>query len=119
MRLCDRIYWGTGSLCWEPPSATAAVAVFAVAIYLKDMYYSFSTSISGVFLPKVTATITTGASEQTVSDLFIRIGRIQYIVLAYVLSALFCWGGRLSRCGPAKGMDETYVIALGMFLLRP
>ena len=85
--IMDRIYWGTGQFVLGATVGTAAVAVFAVAIYLKDMYYSFSTSISGVFLPKVTAMITTGASEQTVSDLFIRIGRIQYIVLAYVLSA--------------------------------
>ena len=80
--IMDRIYWGTGQFVLGATVGTAAVAVFAVAIYLKDMYYSFSTSISGVFLPKVTAMITTGASEQTVSDLFIRIGRIQYIVLA-------------------------------------
>lgn len=103
--IMDRIYWGTGQFVLGATVGTAAVAVFAVAIYLKDMYYSFSTSISGVFLPKVTAMITTGASEQTVSDLFIRIGRIQYIVLAYVLSAfillerLFCRGGiRESLC---------------------
>ena len=90
--IMDRIYWGTGQFVLGATVGTAAVAVFAVAIYLKDMYYSFSTSISGVFLPKVTAMITTGASEQTVSDLFIRIGRIQYIVLAYVLSAFILLG---------------------------
>ena len=92
--IMDRIYWGTGQFVLGATVGTAAVAVFAVAIYLKDMYYSFSTSISGVFLPKVTAMITTGASEQTVSDLFIRIGRIQYIVLAYVLSACILLGRR-------------------------
>ena len=52
--IMDRIYWGTGQFVLGATVGTAAVAVFAVAIYLKDMYYSFSTSISGVFLPKVT-----------------------------------------------------------------
>lgn len=55
--IMDRIYWGTGQFVLGATVGTAAVAVFAVAIYLKDMYYSFSTSISGVFLPKVTAMI--------------------------------------------------------------
>lgn len=116
--IMDRIYWGTGQFVLGATVGTAAVAVFAVAIYLKDMYYSFSTSISGVFLPKVTAMITTGASEQTVSDLFIRIGRIQYIVLAYVLSAFILLGRPFIALWAGEGYDETYVIAL-MFLLRP
>ena len=111
----DRIYWGTGQFVLGATVGTAAVAVFAVAIYLKDMYYSFSTSISGVFLPKVTAMITTGASEQTVSDLFIRIGRIQYIVLAYVLSAFILLGRPFIALWAGEGYDETYVIALMFF----
>ena len=108
-------YWGTGQFVLGATVGTAAVAVFAVAIYLKDMYYSFSTSISGVFLPKVTAMITTGASEQTVSDLFIRIGRIQYIVLAYVLSAFILLGRPFIALWAGEGYDETYVIALMFF----
>ena len=113
--IMDRIYWGTGQFVLGATVGTAAVAVFAVAIYLKDMYYSFSTSISGVFLPKVTAMITTGASEQTVSDLFIRIGRIQYIVLAYVLSAFILLGRPFIALWAGEGYDETYVIALMFF----
>ena len=113
--IMDRIYWGTGQFVLGATVGTAAVAVFAVAIYLKDMDYSFSTSISGVFLPKVTAMITTGASEQTVSDLFIRIGRIQYIVLAYVLSAFILLGRPFIALWAGEGYDETYVIALMFF----
>ena len=51
----DRIYWSTGQFVLGAFAGTAAVAVFAVAIQLQHMYMSFSTAISGVFLPKVTA----------------------------------------------------------------
>lgn len=52
--IMDRIYWSTGQFVLGAYVGTAAVAVFAVAIQLEHMYMSFSTAISGVFLPKVT-----------------------------------------------------------------
>lgn len=51
--IMDRIYWGTGQFVLGATVGTAAVAVFCRSVYLKDMYYSFSTSISGVFYPKL------------------------------------------------------------------
>jgi O-antigen/teichoic acid export membrane protein len=53
--IMDRIYWSTGQFVLGAFAGPAAVAVFAVAIQLEQMYMSFSTAISGVFLPKVTA----------------------------------------------------------------
>ena len=56
--IIDRLYWSTGQLVLGAFVGTAAVAVFAVGIQLEQMYMAFSTAISGVFLPKVTAMTT-------------------------------------------------------------
>ena len=56
------------------------VAVYAVAIQLHNLYIMFSTAISGLFLPKVTAMVTRNEDSKVISDLFIRTGRIQFIV---------------------------------------
>ena len=53
--IMDRIYWNTGQFVLAVYVNTATVAVFAIAIQLSILYMSFSTSISGVFLPKVTS----------------------------------------------------------------
>ena len=71
---------------------SVAIAVYAVAIQLESMYMMFSTAISSVFLPKVTSMVTKGSSDEEISDLFIRTGRIQYIVMAYILSAFVVFG---------------------------
>lgn len=54
----DRIYWSTGQFVLGMFKGAAVVAVYAVAIQLQAIYMGFSTAISGVFLPKVTAMVT-------------------------------------------------------------
>ena len=82
--IMDRIYWSSGQFILGIYQGTASVAVYAVAIQLKDMYFMFSTAISSVFLPRVTSMVTKGASEKEISDLFIRTGRIQYLIMAFI-----------------------------------
>ena len=84
--IMDRIYWGTGQFVLGTTAGTAAVAVFSVAILLQQMYMTFSTSICSVLLPKVTAMVANEKSDKELSDLFIRMGRFQCIVMAFVLS---------------------------------
>lgn len=114
--IMDRIYWSTGQFILGIYRGTEAVAVYAVAIQLKQMFYMFSTAISGVFLPKVTAMITKGGSEEKVSDLFIRTGRIQYIIMAYVLSAFILFGRPFIRLWAGVNYDAAYLITLILFV---
>ena len=82
--IMDRIYWNTGQFILGVYRGTEAVAIYSVAIQLKDIFYMFSTAITGVFLPKIVTMISQGASEQEVSNLFIRTGRIQYIIMSFI-----------------------------------
>lgn len=114
--IMDRIYWSTGQFVLGAFVGTAAVAVFAVAIQLEHMYMSFSTAISGVFLPMVTAMVTRSSNERAVSDLFIRTGRIQYCVLALVLSGFFLFGRQFIELWAGAGYRDAYGIALLFFV---
>lgn len=70
--IMDRIYWSTGQFVLGMYRGTVTVAVYSVAIQLTHMFMLFSSAISGVFLPKVTAMVTRGGSDRDISDLFIR-----------------------------------------------
>jgi len=90
--IMDRIYWSTGQFVLGAVVGTAAVAVYSVAILLQQMYMSFSTSIANVLLPKITAMVSLDKGAREVSDLFIRTGRIQCIVMSAVLSGFIVFG---------------------------
>lgn len=114
--IMDRIYWSTGQFVLGAYAGTAVVAVYAVAIQLQQMYMSFSTAISGVFLPKVTSMAVKDSDGKAISDLFIKMGRIQYCIMALVLTGFFLFGRQFIRLWAGEGYDDAYTIAMLFFV---
>ena len=114
--IMDRIYWSTGQLVLGVYRGTTAVAVYAVAIQLENMYMNFSTAISGVFLPKVTGMVTHQSSNKEISNLFIKTGRIQFIVLAFILTGFVVFGRQFIMLWAGADYGGAYAIAL-LFLV--
>ncbi|WP_319267299.1 oligosaccharide flippase family protein [uncultured Draconibacterium sp.] len=110
--IVDRLYWSSGQLILGATIGTAAVAVFAVAIQLQQMYRNFSTAIPGVFLPKITAMSTRESSDKEISDLFIRTGRIQFTILSIILFGFILFGQQFVVLWAGPDYAETYIIAL-------
>ena len=112
----DRIYWSTGQFILGAVSGTVAVAVYSVAITLQQMYMSFSTAISGVFLPRITAMVAKKVADKEISDLFIRTGRIQYIALAFILTGFIIFGRQFIILWAGPEYHESYFIALMLLI---
>ena len=114
--IMDRIYWSTGQFVLGAMVGTAAVAVFAVAIQLQHLYMQFSSAISGLFLPKVTSMVTTSNHIVAISDLFIRTGRIQYIIMALILSGFIVFGRQFINLWAGPGYEDAYFICVLFFV---
>ena len=119
--IMDRVYWSTGQFVLGAMVGPAMVAVFAVAIHLQQMYMQFSTAISGVFLPKITEMVTKTNDNNEISNLFISTGRVQYIVMALILSGFIVFGRQFISLWAGPGYEDAYVITLLFFvsLLTP
>lgn len=114
--IMDRIYWSTGQFVLGIYKGTIAVAIYAVAIQFQGFYMMFSTAVSSVFLPKVTAMVTRNSSNKELSDLFIRTGRIQYIVMSFILSSFIVFGRPFIKLWAGESYSDAYYICL-MFLI--
>lgn len=114
--IIDRLYWSSGQLVLGAYVGTAAVAIFAVGIQLEQMYMGFSTAISGVFLPKVTAMTSKEKSEKEISSLFVRTGRIQFIVMAFILTGFILFGQQFILLWAGEDYRDTYIIAIFFFI---
>lgn len=113
--IMDRIYWSTGQFVLGIYKGAVAIAIYAVAIQLQNMYMLFSTAISGVMLPKVTSMVAQGNDEKSISDLFIRIGRIQFIIIAFILSAFVVFGKTFIEVWAGNNYSDAYYICLIFF----
>lgn len=114
--IMDKIYWSTGQFVLGSLVGTAAVAVFSVAITLQSMYMSFSTAIAGVLLPRITAMVARDSSDKEISDIFIRTGRLQCIVMTLILSGFIVFGQTFIDLWAGKGYAQSFVIALIFFV---
>jgi len=114
--IMDRIYWSTGQFVLGIFRGAAMVAVYAVAIQLSNLYIMFSTAISGLFLPKVMAMVTRNEDRKVISDLFIRTGRIQFIVIAFVLAGFIIFGRQFILLWAGEGYENAYWISLLFFI---
>lgn len=93
-------------------SGSVTVAIYSVAGQLNQMYMNFSTAISGVLLPKVTKMESNQAPDKEFSDIFIKTGRMQYLVMALILFGFILYGSEFINImwvGPEY--SDSYIIA--------
>lgn len=114
--IMDRIYWSTGQFILGIYRGAVSIAVYAVAIQLQGMYMMFSTAISGVFLPKVTAMVAKDNNKKEISNLFIRIGRLQYVVMAFILTVFIVFGKSFIHLWAGEGYEDAYYLCLMFFI---
>ena len=116
MIIVDRIYWGTGQFVLGSLVGTVAVAIFSVAIQLHTMYQQFSTAISSIFLPRVSSMVAINDNANEISALFIKTGRLQYIVMSFILSAFIIFGKAFITLWAGEDYYMSFWIAL-LFLV--
>lgn len=114
--IMDKIYWGTGQFVLGAISGTVAVAIFSIAIMLEQMYMQFSTSIVSVLLPKVTAIVTTNKNSAEVSDIFVRTGRLQCIVMSFIVSGFIVFGNGFITIWAGQDYSASFLITLIFFI---
>lgn len=110
--IVDKIYWSTGQFILGIVSGTVLVAIYAVAMNLNTMYIMFSTAVSGVLLPRITMMVANDASNEALSELMVRIGRVQYVVMAYILSGFILFGQAFINLWAGENYRDAYRIVL-------
>lgn len=109
--IIDKINWNVDNFILGTVSGTVAVAVYAVAAQFNTMYLSFSTAISGVLLPKVAKMEAQNSSDKEFTDIFIRTGRIQYIIMALIITGFILFGKFFIITLFGKEYEQAYYIA--------
>lgn len=97
-------------------SGTVAVAVYGVANQISTMYITFSGSISSVFVPRVNRLAVSKDADSQLTELFIRVGRIQFILLFLVASGFVVFGRYFINFWAGDGYGDAYIIAMLLIL---
>lgn len=98
-------------------SGTISVAIYGVANQIFIMYITFSTSISAVFTPRVNRMVAQRNNNNELTDLFIKVGRIQFILLFLTVSGFVVFGKFFINFWAGEGYEDAYII--GLLLIIP
>lgn len=108
----DKMNWSTGQIILGLTTGPSTVAIYAVAIQILLCFFGFASSISGIFLPKITGMINQPNSSELFSNLFIKIGRLQYILLLLVLMGFVFFGRSFIYFWAGDEYYEAYDLSL-------
>lgn len=110
-QIIDKVNWSLDQFILGSISGTVATAIYSVAGQLNTMYMNFSTAISGVMLPKVTKMEDNKASDKEFTDIFIKTGRIQYILMALIITGFVLFGQAFINIWAGEDYSSAYIIA--------
>lgn len=110
--IVDQINWQTDQIILGAIKGTFTVAVYAIAIQFIKLYIQFSTSISGLFLPKASIMVANEATSEELTKLMIRYGRIQFIIISFILCGFALFGFSFIGYWAGNSYTEAYYIVL-------
>ena len=110
--IVDMLFWSTDKVILGMLSGSIAVAIYNVGGTFNSIIMNLSTSISGVFTPRVTGMVVKETSKDELSDLFIRIGRLQFIVIALIVSGFTVFGIAFIKLWAGNDYRDAYWVAI-------
>lgn len=111
-QIIDQINWSIDKFLLGRLAGTTTVAIYGIGGQINSMYLQFSTAISSVFIPRVNTIAAKEEDSSELTDLFIRVGRIQFIVLMMILSGFIFWGRPFIRIWAGESFSESYIVSL-------
>lgn len=116
--IVDMLFWATDKVILGMLASSVAVAVYNIGATFNNMVVSLSTSISGVLIPRITGMVVTQRPKEEWSALFIRVGRLQFLIIALIVSGFSVFGQPFIYlwAGPEYA-DAFWVAVLTLFPL--
>lgn len=91
-------------------TTTAVVAMYSLVLQLYNMYSGFSTAISTVYLPTISAAVFKGADDKAITAKVIEPSRIQTVVLLLAASGFILFGQDFVLLWVGPGYENVYLL---------
>ena len=109
--IVDQINWNVDRFLLGMFKGTGAVAIYGIGSQFNTYYLNFSTAVSGVFIPKVNR-MATKSNNKILTELFTKVGRIQFIILSLIMSGFIFFGPYFIKIFAGEGYELAYPVAI-------
>ena len=110
--IVDTLFWATDKVILGMLVGTVAVSVYQIGSTFNNVVMQLSTSISGVLTPKITGMVVKDAPKEALTELFIRVGRIQFLVVGLIVTGFAVFGQPFILLWAGEAYADAYWIAV-------
>lgn len=114
--IVDKVNWSVDQFVLGAVSGTIAVSLYSVASQINTLFVNLSSAMSGVLLPKMSKMIAKKASDKEMTNEFIKVGRIQYLIIFLMASGFILFGKEFIMAWAGKDFATSYYIAVILIL---
>jgi O-antigen/teichoic acid export membrane protein len=107
-----QLYPRIGQILLGMKEGTSAVAVYAVSILLVSYFESLGYIFTNLLLPYATKLVARDANSTELTDMMIKVGRIQFLVLSFVIGGFIVLGYPFIILWVGKAYSEAWIVAL-------
>lgn len=110
--MVDILYWSTDKLIIGWAIGSVATAVYNIGASFNTYVTSLSTAISGLLVPRLTEMVVKDAPKEQFTEIFIKVGRLQFIIISFIVSAFVAFGRQFIAIWAGAGYEDSYYVAL-------
>ena len=115
-QVCDLINQSVPNVLLGMLTSAVVVSVFAVSIQIRQVFYSLSTTISSVFVPKINQMVATSDNNRELTRLMTRVGRYQMFVFCWAYCGFVLLGPFFITKWAGDGFLDAYYLICAMSL---
>lgn len=110
--IVDFLYNNTDKIILGAIKGTMEVSIYSMGIYFMTYFQELSTAMSGVFMPQITKIYEETQNLSRLSDIFLKIGRLQLTLLSVVLGGYILFGKEFIILWLGEEFINSYYIGL-------
>ena len=115
-QVCDLVNQNVPNVLLGALTSASAVAVFAVSVQIRSVFYSLSTTMSSVFTPKINRIVAESDDNAKLTRLMTRVGRYQMVLFCWVYGGFALLGRFFVLEWAGEGFADAYWLILAMAL---
>lgn len=111
--IVDMLYWSTDKVLIGAVLGTAAVAVYNIGGVFTSIMQNMAHAVSQVFTPRIMMMASQkNQSVDEISEMLVRVGRLQCYIVFYILSGYIVFGQRFIKIWAGEGYEHAFYVAL-------
>ncbi len=115
----DEVNWNSDRIILGHFRGEVEVGLYSVGAQLNIYFMSIATMLTNVFVPRVHRLVASGRPDKDISDLFIKVGRLQFMLMGFIMIGFIAVGEGFMRYYAGEDYANAGAFVIALMLMIP